>query len=303
MLESYDLHSRVQLLGSLPHHKVRDVLVKGDIFLNTSLTESFCIAIVEAASCGLIVVSTAVGGVPEVLPPHMLRLAPVSASGLANTLADTIEEVRQQRIIWDQESRFLCSSPSALDDSPPTPHSSEHVGRDESPMATSLSLANRVLEAETVRSPSSRTTVDDLFQNPSVTSVSTPAWPPISASRQIWQRHREVEELYTWPNVAERTEKVYFTAMNQPRGSSRTGMLAALCRLGPVGGKIMALAWAFEWLLLIILEWLWPAKNIDRVPFLYAVSGHEGDIWESERRPPITNLPQDHADNATDVNL
>ena len=28
------------------------VLVEGDIFLNTSLTEAFCIAIVEAASCG-----------------------------------------------------------------------------------------------------------------------------------------------------------------------------------------------------------------------------------------------------------
>ncbi|VDN11979.1 unnamed protein product [Dibothriocephalus latus] len=52
MRERHNLHSRVQLLGSLPHHQVRDIIVKGDIFLNTSLTESFCIAIVEAASCG-----------------------------------------------------------------------------------------------------------------------------------------------------------------------------------------------------------------------------------------------------------
>jgi phosphatidylinositol glycan class A protein len=52
---------------------VRDVLTRGDIFLNCSLTEAFCIAIVEAASCGLLVVSTKVGGVPEVLPPHMIR--------------------------------------------------------------------------------------------------------------------------------------------------------------------------------------------------------------------------------------
>jgi phosphatidylinositol glycan class A protein len=36
--------------------------------LNTSLTESFCIAILEAACCGLLVVTTDVGGVPEVLP-------------------------------------------------------------------------------------------------------------------------------------------------------------------------------------------------------------------------------------------
>ena len=30
------------------------VLVQGDIFLNTSLTEAFCIAIVEAACCGYV---------------------------------------------------------------------------------------------------------------------------------------------------------------------------------------------------------------------------------------------------------
>jgi phosphatidylinositol glycan class A protein len=40
--------------------------VRGHIFLNCSLTESFCIALLEAASCGLFVVSCRVGGVPEV---------------------------------------------------------------------------------------------------------------------------------------------------------------------------------------------------------------------------------------------
>ena len=40
--------------------------VQGDIFINASLTEAFCMAIVEAAAVGLLVVSTSVGGVPEV---------------------------------------------------------------------------------------------------------------------------------------------------------------------------------------------------------------------------------------------
>ncbi len=39
---------------------------QGHIFVNASLTEAFCIAIVEAAAAGLVVVSTRVGGVPEV---------------------------------------------------------------------------------------------------------------------------------------------------------------------------------------------------------------------------------------------
>ena len=45
--------------------------VRGDIFINASLTEAFCMAIVEAAAAGLMVVSTAVGGVPEVHPNHL----------------------------------------------------------------------------------------------------------------------------------------------------------------------------------------------------------------------------------------
>lgn len=39
---------------------------RGHIFVNASLTEAFCISLVEAASVGLLVVSTRVGGVPEV---------------------------------------------------------------------------------------------------------------------------------------------------------------------------------------------------------------------------------------------
>ncbi|XP_013919523.1 PREDICTED: phosphatidylinositol N-acetylglucosaminyltransferase subunit A isoform X2 [Thamnophis sirtalis] len=51
--ERYQLHERVRLLGALEHQEVRNILVQGHIFLNTSLTEAFCMAIVEAASCGL----------------------------------------------------------------------------------------------------------------------------------------------------------------------------------------------------------------------------------------------------------
>lgn len=52
-LSSLVSNIRVRLLGALEHKDVRNVLVQGHIFLNTSLTEAFCMAIVEAASCGL----------------------------------------------------------------------------------------------------------------------------------------------------------------------------------------------------------------------------------------------------------
>ncbi|XP_076368971.1 phosphatidylinositol N-acetylglucosaminyltransferase subunit A-like [Tachypleus tridentatus] len=50
--ERHQLQDRVTMLGFVDHSKVRDVLVCGDIFLNASLTEAFCMSIVEAAACG-----------------------------------------------------------------------------------------------------------------------------------------------------------------------------------------------------------------------------------------------------------
>lgn len=97
--EHYQLHDRVQMLGTVDHSHVRQVLVQGDIFLNTSLTEAFCIAIVEAVCCGLQVVSTSVGGIPEVLPAHLIRLAEPSATDLISALHLAIEDRQNGRVL------------------------------------------------------------------------------------------------------------------------------------------------------------------------------------------------------------
>jgi phosphatidylinositol glycan class A protein len=88
------LHGRVELLGGLPHDKVRDVLCRGHIFLNTSLTESFCIAILEAVCCGLLVVTTDVGGIPEVLPPHMAYLGKPEERSILRQLQQAVVKVK-----------------------------------------------------------------------------------------------------------------------------------------------------------------------------------------------------------------
>ena len=62
---------------------VRNTLVRGHIFVNVSLTESFCIAILEAACAGLLVVTTDVGGIPEVLPEEMMFKAKPEPSELS----------------------------------------------------------------------------------------------------------------------------------------------------------------------------------------------------------------------------
>jgi phosphatidylinositol glycan class A protein len=94
MVEQERLQERVSFLGALPHSQVRNVLCQGHIFLNCSLTESFCIALLEAACCGLLAVSTNVGGVPEVLPNDMVFLAEPSVATLVEKLKQAI--LRQQ---------------------------------------------------------------------------------------------------------------------------------------------------------------------------------------------------------------
>ncbi|CEL95811.1 unnamed protein product [Vitrella brassicaformis CCMP3155] len=90
MREEHRLIDRVEMLGAVPHSQVRDILRRGHIFLNSSLTEAFCIAIIEAAACGLLVVSTRVGGVPEVLPEDMMRLAEPNAASIVGVLGEAI---------------------------------------------------------------------------------------------------------------------------------------------------------------------------------------------------------------------
>lgn len=55
--------------------------MRGHIYLNTSLTEAFGISIIEAASAGLFVVATRVGGVPEILPDDMIEFCRADEDG------------------------------------------------------------------------------------------------------------------------------------------------------------------------------------------------------------------------------
>ncbi|XP_055677657.1 phosphatidylinositol N-acetylglucosaminyltransferase subunit A isoform X1 [Lutzomyia longipalpis] len=95
--EKNNMQDRVTLLGALEHSKVRDVLTRGHIFLNTSLTEAYCMAIVEAAATGLQVVSTKVGGIPEVLPDKLIIMTDPTVEGLLRGLVLAINKHRERQ--------------------------------------------------------------------------------------------------------------------------------------------------------------------------------------------------------------
>ncbi|PWN51284.1 hypothetical protein IE53DRAFT_55942 [Violaceomyces palustris] len=97
MRERFMIQDRVQLVGAVRQGDVRSHLTRGQIFLNTSLTEAFGTGIIEAACCGLFVVSTRVGGIPEILPHHMIRLARPEEDDIVRATNEAIDHIRRGR--------------------------------------------------------------------------------------------------------------------------------------------------------------------------------------------------------------
>ncbi|KAF2034107.1 phosphatidylinositol:UDP-GlcNAc transferase PIG-A [Setomelanomma holmii] len=98
MIERNVLQDKVLMMGPVRHEEVRDVMVRGHIYLCPSLTEAFGTVIVEAASCGLYVVATRVGGIPEVLPTHMVEFAAPEEEDLAEATGRAIAKLRAGRV-------------------------------------------------------------------------------------------------------------------------------------------------------------------------------------------------------------
>jgi glycosyltransferase involved in cell wall biosynthesis len=81
-----DVQNHVRLLGL--RHDVARLLAAADVFLLTSVSEGIPVTILEAMAAGLPIVSTAVGGVPEIVVPEVTGLLAPSGddAGLARAI-------------------------------------------------------------------------------------------------------------------------------------------------------------------------------------------------------------------------
>ncbi|KDN72305.1 hypothetical protein CSUB01_11752 [Colletotrichum sublineola] len=202
MIEQNVLQDRVEMLGPIRHEEVRHVMVRGHIYLHPSLTEAFGTVIVEAASCGLYVVCTQVGGIPEVLPSHMTVFAKPEEDDLVLATGRAIAALRANKV---RTERF----------------------------------------------------------------------------------HEQVQKMYSWTNVALRTERVYHgitgelseaefygfdAATPSTFGNSRVRSFALIDRLkryygcGIWAGKLFCLCAIVDYLLFLFLELWFPREQIDICP-------------------------------------
>lgn len=179
MREKYFLQERVNLIGAIKHEEVRNVMVQGDIFLHPSLTEAFGTVIVEAASCGLFVVTTKVGGIPEVLPSRMTSFADPEENSLVLEVLKAIDLVKSGQI---DTSTF----------------------------------------------------------------------------------HQEVANMYSWQDVAKRTENVYNSLRPENFNEPLLVRLKKYYCCGIIAGKLFALCIVVDVILYQILQWLYPAEHIDK---------------------------------------
>lgn len=62
-----EVSDRIRVVGGVPKSEVPARLGEGDIFLNTTNVDNTPVSVLEAAACGLCVVSTDVGGIPYLL--------------------------------------------------------------------------------------------------------------------------------------------------------------------------------------------------------------------------------------------
>lgn len=92
-IDEYDLHEQVRLVGLCDFVKMPDLLRSCDIFLSTSLTETFCMAILEAVACGLLAVSTNVGGVHEIFEPGVVYFCRPEPSDIAAQVFRAVKDL------------------------------------------------------------------------------------------------------------------------------------------------------------------------------------------------------------------
>lgn len=126
-------------------------------------------AIVEAASCGLQVVSTRVGGIPEVLPANLICLTDVTVDALYNGVFQAIQCISTER--------------------------QKHMLNGHRKPSSDCLNTNHINNTNKVRKRLKDSSIDEVNRNQSVLCP--------------YKCNEIIRQLYNWQDVTRRTERVY----------------------------------------------------------------------------------------------
>ncbi|MBU0648607.1 glycosyltransferase family 4 protein [Patescibacteria group bacterium] len=116
LVKELNLGDKIKLLGKLPHDETLKEIGKSEIFICPSLAEGLGIVFIEAQACGVPVIGTRVGGIPDVIQDNEtgLLVEPRSSEAISQALKKMLgnEEMRQrlkqnalqnlERFNWDR---------------------------------------------------------------------------------------------------------------------------------------------------------------------------------------------------------
>jgi glycosyltransferase involved in cell wall biosynthesis len=92
LADALDVTSLVRFRGPIAHDRVPAVYRKATLYVQTSRHEAQGMAVLEAAACGLPVVGTPVGVLPELAPLCGATVPPDDPEALATTIADLLAD-------------------------------------------------------------------------------------------------------------------------------------------------------------------------------------------------------------------
>jgi glycosyltransferase involved in cell wall biosynthesis len=95
-MASAGLDGRAQMLGPVPHARIRRLYAAADVFMMPSYTEGFPRVLLEAMAMGVPIASTDVGGVREILP--LLYHSRLANRDRPLDLADAVSELIQNPV-------------------------------------------------------------------------------------------------------------------------------------------------------------------------------------------------------------
>lgn len=185
-------------------------------------------AIVEAASCGLQVVTTRVGGIPEVLPPELIFLTDATVESLCKGLMVAIQSLQNER--KQLQPNGLAEKPSSFDFLPTNQNGTvNHFNQLHSKTEEQINNTN------------------DSDEPASKRKVLCP-----------YKCNEILRKLYNWNDVTERTERVYRRVLREKDPSFGHKLNCYLNACIP-----FVLVVSFSYLFLKFLDIIEPRRNID----------------------------------------